>query len=391
MPLRALRGGAMGGGAVRAPVKHKLAEAEEAAGSENENGSDEQAADEGDEETGEAGMETPAKAKVAPRKRAPPASAPLRSVLNSNSGSVTPLGGGSALSLRARLQAKAAAATRDFERAFRPCVGGTDAGDADDADDGSTARDSDSARANQAALRGGGSLEVARAPLMASLSVAGHEDCNSMRYRRQFVAPRAYGAPTKAALDLIRSRPPPGRRLGMKLGAYGGTFGALRPVLPLETPEEDAEPLPLPMAVPEPEPLLVAGAPEIEPLIVWTPSDEEKAAQPDRPWAASIAVPTFLCAKLRPHQRDGVRFMLECVLSMRHFKGSGCILADDMGLGKVGHQLTYILKQAHGSRRKIIGTNTCSALLRSMNAAAELDALLHVSYSQIESVGAYQW
>lgn len=37
---------------------------------------------------------------------------------------------------------------------------------------------------------------------------------------------------------------------------------------------------------------------------------------------------------LRPHQREGVQFVFECVTGQREFDGNGCILADDMGLGK---------------------------------------------------------
>lgn len=37
---------------------------------------------------------------------------------------------------------------------------------------------------------------------------------------------------------------------------------------------------------------------------------------------------------LRPHQREGVQFLYECVMGLRDFGGQGCILADDMGLGK---------------------------------------------------------
>ena len=33
---------------------------------------------------------------------------------------------------------------------------------------------------------------------------------------------------------------------------------------------------------------------------------------------------------LRPHQREGVQFMFECVCGLRKFGGQGCILADDM-------------------------------------------------------------
>ena len=49
----------------------------------------------------------------------------------------------------------------------------------------------------------------------------------------------------------------------------------------------------------------------------------------------SAFVPPVLAKWLRPHQREGVQFMYECVMGLRDFKGAGCILADDMGLGKV--------------------------------------------------------
>ena len=51
----------------------------------------------------------------------------------------------------------------------------------------------------------------------------------------------------------------------------------------------------------------------------------------------SAFAPTVLAKFLRPHQREGVKFMYDCVLGMKDFDGAGCILADDMGLGKVRH------------------------------------------------------
>ena len=49
----------------------------------------------------------------------------------------------------------------------------------------------------------------------------------------------------------------------------------------------------------------------------------------------SAFVPPVLAKWLRPHQREGVQFMYECVMGLKDFNGAGCILADDMGLGKV--------------------------------------------------------
>lgn len=47
-----------------------------------------------------------------------------------------------------------------------------------------------------------------------------------------------------------------------------------------------------------------------------------------------VVVDPLLTKYLREHQREGVRFMYECVMGMRDFNGQGAILADEMGLGK---------------------------------------------------------
>ena len=47
-----------------------------------------------------------------------------------------------------------------------------------------------------------------------------------------------------------------------------------------------------------------------------------------------VVVDPILTKHLRDHQREGVKFMYECVLGMRNFEGQGAILADEMGLGK---------------------------------------------------------
>jgi len=47
-----------------------------------------------------------------------------------------------------------------------------------------------------------------------------------------------------------------------------------------------------------------------------------------------VVVDPVLTQHLRDHQREGVKFMYECVMGMRDFDGQGAILADEMGLGK---------------------------------------------------------
>lgn len=67
------------------------------------------------------------------------------------------------------------------------------------------------------------------------------------------------------------------------------------------------------------------GPPPGEPLVLW------KA--PEDSGGGIIDVDPQLTRWLRPHQREGVQFMFDCVLGLRQKGGFGCILADDMGLG----------------------------------------------------------
>ena len=47
-----------------------------------------------------------------------------------------------------------------------------------------------------------------------------------------------------------------------------------------------------------------------------------------------VVIDPLLAKYLRPHQREGVKFLYECVMGLRNFDGEGAILADEMGLGK---------------------------------------------------------
>ncbi|CAD7701124.1 unnamed protein product [Ostreobium quekettii] len=93
-------------------------------------------------------------------------------------------------------------------------------------------------------------------------------------------------------------------------------------------------PLPQPViVVPATPPLrdercesLEDDAQQIEQLVLWAPQDGEDDL--------TITVDSRLTKFLRPHQREGVQFMFDCVAGLKDFGGQGCILADDMGLGK---------------------------------------------------------
>ena len=62
------------------------------------------------------------------------------------------------------------------------------------------------------------------------------------------------------------------------------------------------------------------------------------AGGPDR---VAIVVDPHIARRLRPHQREGVRFVYECVSGKRGV-AKGCILADEMGLGKSLQALTVL-------------------------------------------------
>ena len=55
-----------------------------------------------------------------------------------------------------------------------------------------------------------------------------------------------------------------------------------------------------------------------------------------------VVIDPHLSSQLRPHQCEGVKFLYECLMSMRDYSGSGAILADDMGLGKTIQCITLM-------------------------------------------------
>ncbi|XP_065891843.1 DNA repair and recombination protein RAD54B-like isoform X2 [Dysidea avara] len=67
-----------------------------------------------------------------------------------------------------------------------------------------------------------------------------------------------------------------------------------------------------------------------------------------------VVVDPHLVSRLRPHQKEGVTFLYECVMGFRDYQGCGIILADDMGLGKTVQCITLLwtlLKQgAYGGK-----------------------------------------
>jgi len=55
-----------------------------------------------------------------------------------------------------------------------------------------------------------------------------------------------------------------------------------------------------------------------------------------------VVIDPFLSVKLRDHQKEGAKFLYECVMGMRPESGVGAILADEMGLGKTLQVITLL-------------------------------------------------
>jgi DNA repair and recombination protein RAD54B len=75
------------------------------------------------------------------------------------------------------------------------------------------------------------------------------------------------------------------------------------------------------------------------------------------PAEVAVVADPAIARVLRPHQREGLSFMYECVMGLREgLGGTGCVLADEMGLGKTIQTIALIwtlLKQGPEGRPAI--------------------------------------
>lgn len=92
-------------------------------------------------------------------------------------------------------------------------------------------------------------------------------------------------------------------------------------------------PLPSTTTIPKakPSPRYSPNTPGV--ISLWEPEDE---TDPKGEWYCPIVLDPFLGNQMRPHQVEGVKFMLECVSGLRPGMTArspkGCILADEMGI-----------------------------------------------------------
>lgn len=193
--------------------------------------------------------------------------------------------------------------------------------------------DADRRAANVAALLGG-SLAISRKPIAQSLSVAGAEAV----LRSAFCSP-VPGAPAGQSETLRRKLAK--RRAFVPWGSDRPfpTFRSTAPALILEE-----------IAAPTVGDAGDDGPPPGEPLCLWEEPEKKEAEEEVEGGApaeggdaatalalaasssprARIMVDPMLTRWLRPHQREGVAFMFECMTGIKGFEGRGCLLADDV-------------------------------------------------------------
>ncbi|XP_065905293.1 DNA repair and recombination protein RAD54-like [Dysidea avara] len=80
-------------------------------------------------------------------------------------------------------------------------------------------------------------------------------------------------------------------------------------------------------------------------LVLYTPSEltaHEKLSVDKSKVEVHVVVDPLLSKVLRPHQREGVKFLWDCVTGQQIDDNFGCIMADEMGLGKTLQCITLI-------------------------------------------------
>ncbi|KAL6308182.1 SNF2 family N-terminal domain-containing protein [Sparassis latifolia] len=89
-------------------------------------------------------------------------------------------------------------------------------------------------------------------------------------------------------------------------------------------------------AAPKQKPKGPLHDPDAEGAVVMKAPTKEHVAKYNRKNLPVVAVviDPVLARHLRPHQVEGVKFLYECVMGLRKHEGQGCILADEMGMGK---------------------------------------------------------
>ncbi|CAH0475682.1 unnamed protein product [Peronospora belbahrii] len=194
--------------------------------------------------------------------------------------------------------------------------------------DQDVSEDEDTVNTRQA-LRTGASLSVKRLPFLPFLCM--EPERREKHIRRPFKSPCVEGGRSQESNRLLHVK-----TLGMRR-RWGST--AVKPMVrhdlpPVEVNVEEMETSVALKLLEKEEIAAVVPVPDAPPpLVLW-----QSNTDPD----VKVVVPEIVGKFLRPHQREGVQFMFDCVCQVKGFDGQGCILADDMGLGKTLQSITLM-------------------------------------------------
>ncbi len=180
--------------------------------------------------------------------------------------------------------------------------------------EGLSKEDMERRQANIAAMMSGTNLNTERNSLMPSLLTV---DKDTTTLKKPFKSP----FPNAAGVSDGLMRALLARKQFVPFGGKGGTT--------FKMPEVRVCEALMKQTAPYVEPELPPG---VEELVLWKSADE----------SSQVRVDNMLTKFLRPHQREGVQFLFECVNGLREHDGYGAILADDMGLGKTLQGITLL-------------------------------------------------
>lgn len=94
-------------------------------------------------------------------------------------------------------------------------------------------------------------------------------------------------------------------------------------------------------------------------LVLYEPPHQthhEKLKSNSQDQEVHVVVDPVLSKVLRPHQREGVKFLYDCVTGKKIPGSFGCIMADEMGLGKTLQCITLVwtlLRQSPSGKKLI--------------------------------------
>ncbi|KZT43673.1 hypothetical protein SISSUDRAFT_1068881 [Sistotremastrum suecicum HHB10207 ss-3] len=110
-------------------------------------------------------------------------------------------------------------------------------------------------------------------------------------------------------------------------------------------PDDDLWEVPKPKSLPKPpiEPVKNHDPDAEDAFVMRSPNEaHEEKFNRNKLSVVPVVVDPLLSKHLRPHQKEGVKFMYDCVMGFRKHGGQGCILADEMGMGKTLQTITLI-------------------------------------------------